>query len=237
MRISLVIPAYNEEQYIGGCLESVFANAPGKFSEVIVVDNASTDKTAKVAGQFPDVRVVHEREKGLPRARERGREIAGGELIAYLDADTRMPKGWIEKVLDVFEKYPKVVSLSGPARYWDANFFERFILALSWWVAAPLLYTLVGYMIYGAHFVVRKSALDAIGGFNRSITFYGEDTDLARRLSKIGKVLFRMDFFIYSSVRRFRTEGILRTNLRYSLNFLWPVFFGRQFTKEHRDIR
>lgn len=237
MRISLVIPAYNEEHYIGGCLESVFANAPGKFSEIIVVDNASTDRTAEVARQFPGVRVVHEKEKGLPAARECGRQVATGDLIAYIDADTRMPEGWIEKMLNVFEKYQKVVSLSGPARYWDANFFERFVLALSWWVAAPLMYALVGYMIYGAHFVVRRLALDAIGDFNRSITFYGEDTELARRLSKVGKVLFRMDFFIYSSVRRFKTEGIIRTNLVYSLNYLWPVLFGRPFSTKHSDIR
>jgi GT2 family glycosyltransferase len=92
-------------------------------------------------------------------------------------------------------------------------------------------------MVYGAAFVARRDAIAAIGGFNRNIEFYGEDTDLARRLSHIGKVIFRMDFCIYSSARRFKHEGILKTNFTYMLNFIWPAFFGRPLTRTHKDIR
>jgi glycosyltransferase involved in cell wall biosynthesis len=168
-------------------LESVLKNAGGKFFEIIVVDNASTDKTAEVAARYPGVRVVHEPQKGLPSARECGRLAATGEFLAYIDADTRMPPGWLDTVVTFFAAHPEAVALSGPASYWDATRWQKFLLFLTWWVSAPLMYRLVGYMIYGAHFVARRDALERAGGFNRTITFYGEDTDIARRLSKYGK--------------------------------------------------
>jgi glycosyltransferase involved in cell wall biosynthesis len=237
MQISLIIPAHNEEAYLGGCLDSVLAHADGRFHEIIVVDNASTDRTAEVARHRPGVRVVHEAAKGLTKARQRGFEEATGEYIAYIDADTRMPANWLDIAEQVFADNPDAVVLSGPGRYWDAPLMHRAILSAVWWITAPLSYRMIGYMVYGAHFIARRDAIAAIGGFNRSIEFYGEDTDLARRLSRIGEVVFRMDFCIYSSARRFKQEGILKTNLVYMLNFIWPALFGRPLTRTHKDIR
>ncbi|HWP61405.1 MAG TPA: galactosyltransferase-related protein, partial [Candidatus Paceibacterota bacterium] len=91
--------------------------------------------------------------------------------------------------------------------------------------------------LLGGNFVVRKSAIDTIKGFDTSIAFYGEDTDLARRLSKIGKTLFRMDFVVHSSARRFEEEGIFKPNLVYALNYLWPILFHKPFTHAYRDVR
>ncbi len=237
MRLSLIIPAYNEERYIGACLDSVLACAKDGINEIIVVDNASTDRTAEIARSKPGVTVVHEPNKGLPSARERGRLEATGDLIAYIDADCRLHPKWLPIVQKVFTEHADVISLSGPAHYWDATLWQRFILGFFWWASSPLMYRIVGYMIFGAHFVVRREALQKIGGFNTSITFYGEDTDLARRLSTHGKVLFRMDFFILTSARRFLKEGILRSNFTYTMNFLWPILFHKPFTLTHNDIR
>lgn len=221
---------------MAGCLDSVAEHGYG-LAEVIVVDNASTDRTADIAARYPGVVVVREDTKGLTHARQAGLNKARGDIIAYMDADTRMPPGWVAQIKDFFAAHEDAVALSGPARYWDATPVQRAALGLSWWLSAPLMYRLVGYMIYGAHFAARASALRAIGGFNRDIAFYGEDTDVARRLSKEGKVVFRMDFYILSSARRFAAEGLVRTNLTYSLNFLWPALFGRPFSYHYRDIR
>lgn len=236
MRISLIIPAYNEEQYIGACLDSVLAYKD-EFFEIIVIDNASTDKTAEVASSRPGVRVVHESKKGLPSARERGRLEASGEYLAYIDADCRIHKDWLPLAKKIFTEQPEAISLSGPARYWDATPFQRNMLSVGWWLTSPLLYRIVGYMIFGAHFIVKKEALENIGGFDRSISFYGEDTDLARRLSHYGKVVFRMDFYILTSARRFAKEGMLKANITYTMNFIWPILFHRPFTFTHKDIR
>jgi glycosyltransferase involved in cell wall biosynthesis len=237
MKLSLIIPAYNEERYIGDCIDSVLTHGGSDISEIIVVDNASTDRTSEIAASKPGVRVVYEAKKGLPAARECGRLAASGDLIAYIDADSRLHPKWLPLVNKVFSSRPEVVSLSGPAHYWDATFWQRTILGLSWWVSSPLMYRIVGYMIFGAHFVVRREALQKIGGFDKSITFYGEDTDLARRLSTQGKVLYRMDFFIMTSARRFVKEGILKSNFTYTMNFIWPILFHKPYTLTHQDIR
>ena len=80
--LSLIIPAYNEEAYIGPCLDSVLQNAMGRFHEIIVVNNASTDRTYEVARARRDVRVVHETQNGICYARQRGFEEATGEILA-----------------------------------------------------------------------------------------------------------------------------------------------------------
>ncbi len=237
MRVSLIIPAYNEEAYIGGCLDSVIAHASGEFFEIIVVDNASTDNTAKIASSYPGVRVVHEPKKGLPLARERGRLESTGEFLAYIDADCRLHPLWLPLAKKIFSERPEAVSISGPAKYWDASPWQRFVLGFFWWVSSPLMYRVVGYMIFGAHFIVKRDALERIGGFDVEINFYGEDTDLARRLGHVGKTIFRMDFYILSSARRFKKEGIIKSNFIYTMNFIWPVIFKRPFTFTHKDIR
>ena len=237
MKISLIIPAYNEEKYIGDCLTAAIKNSRGQFFEIIVVDNASGDKTAEVARSFAGVRVVREEKKGLTKARQRGLEEARGDLLAYTDADTRLPEEWFQKMRNFFSKNPAAVSLSGPYKYYDAGFFMNKILSLSWWLSTPLTYRLVGFLVLGGNFVAKKEALQKMGGFDTSIEFYGEDTNIARRLSQFGKVVFDMSFFIYSSSRRFQSEGIFMTNIKYAINFIWEVIFKRPFTKKYLDIR
>src|SRR5262249_49768880 len=123
MKLSVIVPAHNEEAYLAHCLQSVFrelwaSDDKGPF-EVIVVDNASTDRTTDVAARFANVRVISEPRKGVTQARQRGLEEARGELLAYVDADTRMPPGWISKILDVFASSEAVVCVSGPYVYDD----------------------------------------------------------------------------------------------------------------------
>jgi len=236
MKISLVIPAHNEESYIGSCIEHAIRNSKGKLHEIIVVDNASTDKTREVA-ESKGVKVVYEGKKGTNAARERGLKEATGDFVAFFDADTRMPDFWLEKAEEVFAARPKAVCLSGPYRYYDGSMWENMIMNTLWYLTAPLMYRIVGYMVLGGNFIVKREALLGIGGFDTSIGFYGDDTDIARSLSAAGKVVFRMDFFIYSSSRRLRKEGLTMPNIRYGMNFIWGVLFHRPFTKSSTDIR
>ena len=235
MEMSLIIPAHNEEVFIGTCIDTAKKYSGGKFKEIIVVDNASTDRTAEVARNH-GARVVSEPQKGLTSARQAGFEASTSELLAYIDADTLITPQWITIAERMFKERPGTVSLSGPRRYFGTSWWRRWILN-AMWAVAPLTYPLVGYMILGGNFIAKRSAIEAIGGFDRSIEFYGEDTDLARRLSKVGKTLFRMDFYAYASARRFETEGIWKPNIVYVLNYLWLVLFHRPFTKEYQDIR
>src|ERR1700687_698667 len=116
MRLSFVVPAYNEEAYLPACLESILAQTKdlGDQIEIIVVNNASTDRTREVALGFPGVRVVDEMRKGLTFARQAGFAASSGELIANVDSDSRLTEGWVKTVLAEFAGDAKMVALSGP---------------------------------------------------------------------------------------------------------------------------
>ncbi len=238
MKLSFVIPAHNEERYLGHCLESILREA-GKQDwayEVLVVDNASSDGTRALAESFPGVRVVSEPVKGLTRARARGLREAKGDILAYIDADSRLSENWF-RILEEAFRDPDLVCLSGPYRYYDLDRERRYLAELGWWLSAPLTYRLVGYMVLGGNFAAKREALERMGGFDVNIRFYGEDTNIAWRLHRFGKVLFRMDFFVWSSGRRLRREGILRSYSKYGLNFLWGVLFHKPLTKKYQDVR
>ncbi len=242
--ISFVIPAYNEEDNIVGCLEAVTRSLAGSHcsAEVIVVNNASVDRTAERAAAFAGVRVVDEPVKGLSRARQAGFLAARGKLIANLDADTRPTARWLAVVLDTFGRDPDLAALSGPFIYYDLPVLWRGPVR-AFYALAYLAHLFnqrvlhVGAMLQGGDFVVRRTALEAVGGYDTSIDFYGEDTDIARRLSKVGRVKWTFRLPIKSSGRRLIEEGVVRTGLRYALNFIWVTFVGRPWTTTHTDIR
>ncbi len=236
-RISLIIPAHNEEKYIGECLKHVIKHSDGKLFEIIVIDNVSTDRTKEVAEQFPGVRVVYEKNKGLTSARERGRAEARGNILAYIDADTHMPKNWVARVEDEFKNHPNTVCVSGPYIYYDVPKIQQFFTKLYWYFIAMPMYLIVGYMAVGGNFAIRKETIDKMGGFDTTISFYGEDTDIARRASKFGKVVFKLSFTMYTSGRRFSGQGFLKTGFIYMANFASEVILRKPFTKEYKDIR
>ena len=244
MMLSFVIPAFNEELYLPDCLRSILRETAEMTEsvEVIVVNNASTDRTRQVALSFPRVRVVDEPRKGLPHARQAGFLASSGDLIANVDADSRLPEGWVTKVLEAFSQEPSMAALSGPLVYYDLSPRESLLVRVfygtAWMTYMINRFVLrVGSMVQGGNFVVSRRALERIGGFNLGITFYGEDTDLARRLHEVGRVLFTFDLTMYSSARRLKKEGILTMAVRYSMNYLWTIFLKRPFTAEHIDIR
>ena len=189
LKISFVIPAYNEEACIADCFHSIEAELrTGNFdAEVIIVNNASTDKTRSIAEQFTQFQIVDEPKKGLVFARKAGFDATTGDLIANIDADTRLPKGWLSFVMQTFENDPELVALSGPFIYTDLSTFNRILVKLFYGLGYSIhsigntLFA-KGAMLQGGNFIVRRDALIEIGGYDTSIVFYGEDTDIARRI-------------------------------------------------------
>jgi glycosyltransferase involved in cell wall biosynthesis len=100
-KISLVIPAYNEEHRLRACLDSV-ARQTVRPHEVLVVNNASTDRTAEVAREFSFVTLLHEPRRGRVFARNAGFNAASGDVIARIDADALLPADWTKKVATYF---------------------------------------------------------------------------------------------------------------------------------------
>ncbi len=97
IRFSIVVPAYNEAGYLGCSLTSLQHQDFAGPYEIIVVDNNSTDDTAAVAASY-GVRVVHEPEQGVCAARQRGADVAIGEIIVSVDADTVYPPDWLSTI-------------------------------------------------------------------------------------------------------------------------------------------
>ncbi len=234
--ISLIILAYNEEKYIGTCLEYVIKNSNGKFLEIIVVDNASTDKTKDVSERYDGVKVVREDWKGMVRARQRGFLEAKGDILAYIDADTRMPECWVDTVISEFKKNSNLACLSGPYVYYDISKWDQFLYS-TWSALSLIMSKIIGYMATGGNFAIRKDVLEKMNGFDTSIEFYGEDTNIARRAHKFGKVKFKSNFYMPTSGRRLKEQGIYRTGYTYLTNFLSEVFWHKPITREYKDYR
>lgn len=244
MKISFAIPAHNEEKIISKCLESIISEIKRNNieAEIIVVNNNSTDNTREVAESFPGVVVVYEKRKGIVWARQCGMENSTGELIANVDADVILPEGWLKKVESEFAKNKNLVALSGPYIYYDFNKFEKGLVRFFYYLNY-LIYLLtskvlkVSGALQGGNFVVRRDAMEKIGGYDTAIEFYGEDTDIAKRIFKVGEVKWTFDLPMYTSGRRLREEGIITMGLKYAINYLWLIIFGKPFTKKYKDHR
>lgn len=245
MKLSFVIPAYNEEKTIGKCIESIFREIDSlslrSEVEVLVVNNASTDKTAEVVKNFSDVNLVHEPQKGLSCARACGFENSSGDLVANIDADNCLPAGWLSLVLQEYKNNGNLVCLSGPLKYVGLTHLDRFLVTIFYYVAYFFYlfnnFLKIGSMVQGGNYVVKREAILKMGGYDRTVKFYGEDIDLARRLIKFGQVKFTFKLPIFSSSRRIVAEGMVKMGLKYAINFFWVLYLERPFSKEYTNYR
>jgi glycosyltransferase involved in cell wall biosynthesis len=242
MTISVIVCAHNEARYLPACLHSVLAQSRTP-DELLVINNASTDGTPFLASQIPHVRVVDEARKGLVVARETGRRHASGDLLIYLDADCRAPLTWLERIERRFDRDAALVALSGPYRYYDWDWTGRALIRAYDFTLAPATQLLVkhllriGTIFYGGNFAVRKEALERIGGFDTSIEFHGEDTNVGRRLFAIGKVGLFHDCYLYTSARRYVAMGKGAVFRLYVRNFTSELLHHRPKDTVHLDVR
>jgi glycosyltransferase involved in cell wall biosynthesis len=235
MKVSVIIPAHNEEKFIGQTLQAVLSQDYPDF-EVIVVDNASSDNTSDVVSAFPTVKLLYESRKGILWARECGRKNATGDIIVNTDADCVPKSDWLSKGVAHFTT-EKIVAVTGPCSFYDAGpVFQHVTTAIQRIVYPAFSFFIqtigVGAVLIGGNTFIRASALQKAGGYNTAIEFYGEDTDTAKRLSKLGNIPFKNDVITLTSSRRFVKEGAFHTSFLYLFNFLWITFFR----STHRKI-
>ena len=242
LTLSVIVCAHNEAGYLGACLHSLLAQSRPP-DEIIVVNNASTDATGDVAARVPGVRVIDEPRRGLVVARDAGRRAATGDILIYVDADCRAPFQWLEKIERRFLKRPSLIALSAPYRFYDWHLRGRALIRAYDVTVAPLTQTLVkhvlriGTVFYGGNFAVRRAALEQIGGFDTTIEFHGEDTNLGRRLHAVGRVELVGDCFLFTSARRYRAMGTWAVVRLYVRNFVSEVLHHRPKDTSHLDVR
>src|SRR6202789_4422156 len=229
--LSFVVPAYNEESLIVGCIQSIIREADSVPCEIIVVDNGSSDNTAHLA-RLAGAHVIFESCKGITRARQAGFELAKYDLVAFIDADSTLPPGWLDFAIAAIKG---AVAASGPVIYCEMPLHKR-ITTFTFYCLAKVAHQ-IRPMLQGGNFILRRQALRDAGGFNTEIDFYGEDTDTAVRLSKVGKINFDLDMWVYTSARRMNEEGLLAPGAKYIANYVWIWLFGKPWSTEYRDHR
>jgi glycosyltransferase involved in cell wall biosynthesis len=223
MRISVVIPAHNEEKCIANTIKAVLAQDHKDF-EVIVVDNSSNDRTSEIVSTFP-VKLVHEHRKGLLMARECGRLNANGEIIANIDADCLPDTSWLSRGEKHFLD-EKVAAVTGPYDYYDGQWMFRYVSLLLqknlyFLMNLVLQFSFIkkGAVLIGGNNFIRSATISKAGGYNTSIKFYGEDTDTARRVLEYGRVVFDRKLNMKTSARRFKNEGVINITWKYIYHF------------------
>jgi GT2 family glycosyltransferase len=187
--VSVVIPARNAAATLPPLLRSLDAQtlAPERF-EVIVVDNASSDATAAVAGAH-GAKVVHERVANRSRARNRGAAAAAAPLYAFTDADCVADRRWLEELLRCAPSAPLVAGRVQLTVGDDPNALERFDRLWRFgqreWVQQGWAST--------ANLLVSREAFDALGGFDSAWREGGEDVDFCIRAGRSGYALSYCD--------------------------------------------
>ena len=182
--VSVVVPAHNEAEYLARCLDALHAqDYPRAACEIIVVDNASTDATADIAGHYA-VTLVHEPVLGVARARNAGLRAAKGEIIAFVDADCIPCREWLAALVEG-NAAPEVGCFVGeitgtPTDRWVARCVQaRQFISQRALLSAPLPVAATGSIAF------RRAVFESIGGFDESFR-YGEDADFTWRLQKWG---------------------------------------------------
>ncbi len=198
-RFSVVIPAFNEEELLGSCLDSLLGQDFAGPYEVIVVDNNSTDGTASLA-RARGATVVQESRPGVCWARQCGTAQSSGEIVISTDADTVFRSDWLTRIDRAFRVAPERVAVAGPCHFVDAPWWGR-IYAWVLFRLVALIARLTGRVTYitATNIAFRK---DAWPGYDTRVTQGGDELDLLRRLRPLGPVAFDLDNPVFTSARR-----------------------------------
>jgi len=230
MRISVVIPAYNEESSIERCLESL-KKQTYKDYDIIVINAESTDKTAEVSARYTD-NVITAKTGSPGPARNLGVKSSQSEVIAFTDADTIVAESWLSEIAKKFED-SKVVGVGGVLRPLDARLLDRIMFKIN----SDLWYRLTAvfgfYQLGTPNCAYRRSAFLAAGGFDEKLSML-EDTELSLRIKKYGRIIIDKNMVVYNSARRFKQEGYIRVFLRYLKEYV-NLFMGKAVSSKHFD--
>jgi glycosyltransferase involved in cell wall biosynthesis len=235
--ISVVIPAFNEEAYIGLTLETLAQQKTTQEFEVLVVDNASVDRTPEIVNSFSSrlkIKLIKENRRGRGQARATGFAKAKGEIILSTDADVLVPPDWIEKMSEPFNN-PKVAGVATMLITYDLSPFDNWLYGVCDWGYMWFNRIFFGnHTVVGCSFGVRKSVYEAVGGFHIDLRAE-EDVELGWKLRKAGKVVLIPGLRPKISGRRFR-RGVIIGFLEYAW-VLFKIVVLRQVETDLKHVR
>lgn len=224
-KITVIVPAYNEQELIAGCLDCLLNQTLDKeLYEIIVVDNNSTDLTAKIA-DLKGVRVVNEPIKGYVHAIRKGIESSQTEYIAFTDADCRVPANWLEQILEHFDTSSKIVGVGGKLAFYDiAPIVDKTVRSILYFNKA----------LPGNNMAIKREALYQIGGVDPRVNLT-VDYWLTLKLRKVGRLKVDKNLVVNTSGRRFR--GSFDSDIKYLVNVMSMQVRSKPLFYDFPDIR
>ncbi len=222
--LSIIIPTLNEEKKLGDLLKEIREQTWTNY-EVIVSDGNSDDKTIEIAQKY-NCRFFIEKDNSLRHPsiqRNNGVKIAKGDLLLFLDADTRLPnKYFLEKTIAEFN-FRKLAIAGFYLNFDSKKFFYKFYKRIYNGIAKMAQY--IKPLSLGAGIISKKEVHDKIGGFDE-IIFIGEDQVYCERGAKIGKFRLIKSTNIFFSIRRFEKYGPWKTFFKIIYSTIYVLIFG-----------
>ncbi|MDY0908584.1 glycosyltransferase family 2 protein [Microbacterium sp. CFBP9034] len=206
--VSVVIPVRDDGDRLARCLAAL-AGQTRRPDEIVVVDNLSSDDTARVAASA-GARVVPCRELGIPAASSTGYDAATGDLLLRLDADCLPSPEWVERVLDAFADGPHVDAITGGARFLDGPPSLRVPLAAVYLAAyAALTVPALGHVpLFGSNFAMTREAWRSVSAtVHRHDAEVHDDLDLAFHLGEHHTIRYRRGLSMGMSMRPFESAS------------------------------
>jgi glycosyltransferase involved in cell wall biosynthesis len=209
MKISVVVPAYNEERNISACLASLSEQTIERDEyEIIVVDGGSKDRTREIAAQYADL-VFIQTSKKVGGARNDGAMKGQGEILATTDADSVIPPNWLEVIREGFARDQKVVQLYGPVDPLEGGLKNHLFLALANNFSRIGYHSGLFYYTLGCNTAFRMKAFIEAGMY--ACIDAGDDLEIPRRMRKQGKIRFDNRMRVFFSMRRYEQFGTIRS--------------------------
>jgi glycosyltransferase involved in cell wall biosynthesis len=223
LTISVIVPAHNAERTLEQCLRSILSSVyPPR--EIIVVDDASSDRTVQIAEEYSVTIIKLDVNRGEGYARNVGSRTAQGDILAFVDSDVILAKDSLQILAEYFRKHPHVSAVTGrlsrehPNQNFASQFKNLYMNAV--FARMPIEVDFV----YGSVFSVRRKSFMPMS----EERILGEDTEFGHRLTASGRKIHLLRQLEVVHLKR-HTLGTLFTN-----DFWIPFYFARTLVKQSR---
>lgn len=223
LTVSVIVPVYNEEKVIPGCIESLLRQTH-KPDEILVVDNNSKDKTVELLKKYP-VTILHEKRRGQAFAQVTGFNAARGDVFVRCDADTRFPDDYIEKLVSFLSKHEDVDAISAPGHFYNLPLAKLQTAFHEIWYYRMFTVILGHPPLLGGNMPFRKAVWDVLKKYPTINNKYAhEDVYLSMLMHRLGfRIVFRKDLWAQTSGRTFMR---LKTYIEYPLKTIPTLILG-----------
>jgi glycosyltransferase involved in cell wall biosynthesis len=238
--ISIIIPTYNEEKYIGKTLADLKAKLTLPH-EIIVTDDKSLDRTADIARQYADLVLVPQAKHfSIAANRNDGARHTKGDIFVFIDSDSTIadPDAFFKHALERFDNEPDLVAITGKLGVWPEieTFGDRLVYA-----CFNIVHRIKNNWLHmgeasGKFQMMRRSSFEKMGGYREDL-ICREDGDMFNRLNKIGRTSYDPELIVLHTGRRAHQIGWPRLLSIWMMETFWVAVSGKARSKEWKAIR